>query len=581
MNEPRGLRIDTAVAVPMRDGVTLATDLWRPAGTGPWPVLLARTPYGRTSTAHLGNPKLPDIRALVDSGYLVVVQDVRGTGASPGLMEPHRFDQCDTVDTIAWIDRQAWCDGSVGMWGASYMGFAQWRVAAEAPPALRAIAPTMTSADVYRAWYSAQGAVSQGTLFNWSARMAVANLSRPQSNGPSDQRDAAEIRAALDDAETLYSLPIGGRGALLRGLPWLGEMLTHPGYDDYWAAQSALEHSAAITVPALNVTGWYDVFAGEVVRSYTTMRRTGGSAAAREGQQLIIGPWGHGDGADQGIFPDRSFGPAGSVKAAALTQAHLRFFDRWVRGRTGVDPGARVRIFVMGLDRWREEDDWPLPGTRYEDYFLHGSGPANTSEGDGRLHRSPAIDDVADSFSYDPLDPVPTVGGATLGADGLAGPADQAAVERRGDVLCYTSDRLEEPLEVTGHVALTVHMSSTAVDTDVTGKLVDVFPDGRALILCEGLCRMRYRAGVGRPQPLEPGSIVEATVDMGITSNVFVPGHRIRLEVSSSNFPRYDRNPNNGGTIATTTETQVALNRIFHGPTHPSRLTLPVIARHR
>ena len=575
-----GLYIDASVAVPMRDGVTLATDLWRPAGTGPWPVLLARTPYGRTSTAHLGNPKLPDIRALVDSGYLVVVQDVRGTGASPGLMEPHRFDQSDTVDTIAWIARQAWCDGSVGMWGASYMGFAQWRAAAEAPPALRAIAPMMTSADMYRAWYSAQGGVSQSTLFNWSARMAVANLSRPQSNGPSDRQDAAEIRAALDDADTLYSLPLDDRSALLRGLPWLREMLAHPDYDGYWEAQSALHRSSAITVPALNVTGWYDVFAGEVVRSYTTMRRTGGSVAAREGQQLIIGPWGHGDGADQGIFPDRSFGLAGSVKAAAITQAHLRFFDRWVRGRTGVDPGARVRIFVMGPDRWREEDDWPLPDTRYEDYFLHGWGRANTSEGDGRLHRSPATDDVADSFSYDPLDPVPTVGGATLGADGRAGPADQAAVERRGDVLCYTSDHLEEPLEVTGHVALTVHMSSTAVDTDVTGKLVDVFPDGRAVILCEGLCRMRNRAGVGRPQPLEPGSIVEATIDMGITSNVFRPGHRIRLEVSSSNFPRYDRNPNNGGAIAST-QTQVALNRIFHGPTHPSRLTLPVIARPR
>ncbi|WP_203902360.1 CocE/NonD family hydrolase [Virgisporangium aliadipatigenens] len=575
------LCIDAGVAVPMRDGVTLATDLWKPAGTGPWPVLLARTPYGRTSTAHLGNPKLPDIRALVEHGYLVVVQDVRGTGDSPGVMEPHRFDRSDTLDTVAWIAARPWCDGSVGMWGASYMGFPQWQAATEAPPALRAIAPLMTSADVYRAWYSAQGGVSQGTLFNWSARMAAANLSRTGNDDPSDQRAAAEIRAALDDADTLNSLSIGDRGALLRGLPWLGEMLAHPGYDAYWEALAALNRSSAITVPALNMTGWYDVFAGEVVRAYTTMRRTGGSVAAREGQRLIIGPWGHGDGADQGVFPDRSFGPAGSVRAAAMTQAHLRFFDRWVRGRTEVEPGARVRIFVMGLDRWREEEDWPLPDTRYEDYFLHSSGRANTSEGDGRLYRSPASDEVDDSFSYDPLDPVPTVGGATLGVGGFSGPADQAAVERRADVLCYTGDRLDEPLEVTGHVALTVHMSSTAVDTDVTGKLVDVFPDGRAIILCEGLCRLRYRASVSRPQPLEPGRVVEVTIDMGVTSNVFRPGHRIRLEVSSSNFPRYDRNTNNGGTLAATTEPRVARNRIFHGPTRPSRLTLPVIARPR
>ncbi|MGW4080152.1 CocE/NonD family hydrolase [Streptomyces asiaticus] len=455
-----GLYIDTSVAVPMRDGVTLATDLWQPAGTGPWPVLLARTPYGRTSTVHLGNPKLPDIRALVDSGYLVVVQDVRGTGESPGLMEPHRFDQSDTVDTLAWIADQDWCNGSVGMWGASYMGFPQWQAAALAPPVLRAIAPAMTSADIYRAWYSSQGAVSQGTLFNWSARMAVANLSRPRSDGPPDPRDAASVRAALEDIDTLYSLPIDRQGALQRGLPWLGEMLAHPDYDAYWKRLAALDHSSAITAPALNVTGWYDVFAREAVRSYITMRRSGGSVSARDGQQLIIGPWGHGDGADLGVFPDRSFGPAGSVKAAAITQAHLRFFDRWLKGGAEVDPGARVRIFVMGLDRWREEDDWPLPDTRYEDYFLRSAGRANSAEGDGQLHRRAPDDDRSDSYSYDPLDPVPTVGGATLGFDGFAGPADQTDVERRDDVLCYTGESLQEPLEVTGHVTLTVHMSS-------------------------------------------------------------------------------------------------------------------------
>lgn len=576
-----GLCIDTDVAVPMRDGVALATDLWRPAGSGPWPVLLARTPYGRTSTAHLGNPKLPDIRALVDSDYLVVVQDVRGTGQSPGRMEPHRFDQSDTVDTLAWIAGQAWCDGRAGMWGASYMGFPQWQAATQGPPALRAIAPMMTSADIYRAWHPTPGAVSQSTLFNWSARMAMANLSRPGNAGPADPRDVAEIRAALEDADTLYALPLGDRGVLRRGLPWLGEMLAHPGPDAYWKPMASLDRSSAITVPALNVTGWYDVFAREVVRSYTTMRRAGGSVPARDGQQLIIGPWGHGDGADLGVFPDRSFGLAGSVKAAAMTQAHLRFFDRWVRDRAETDQGARVRIFVMGPDRWRDEDDWPLPDTRYDDYFLHSAGRANSSAGDGRLRTSPAAEDLSDSFSYDPLDPVPTVGGSTLGVDGPAGPADQAEVERRDDVLCYTSDFLGEPLEVTGHVALTVHMSSTAVDTDVTGKLVDVFPDGRAIILCEGLCRLGYRAVTSRPRPLEPGQIVEATIDLGVTSNVFGPGHRIRLEVSSSNFPRYDRNANGGGAIASTTGAQVARNRIFHGPARPSRLTLPVIARPR
>jgi putative CocE/NonD family hydrolase len=562
-----GLTIETGVAVPMRDGAGLATDVWRPDGPGPWPVLLARTPYGRTSLAHLGNAKLPDVRALVDGGYAVVVQDVRGTSGSPGTFEPHRFDESDTVDTLAWIAGRPWCDGSLGMWGGSYLGFAQWQAATRAPAGLRAIAPVMTSGDPYRAWHSGQGARSHGTVLNWSARMALANLARSGGGAGAHREDAAEILAALDDTATLYALPDPLRGALVRALPWFGEVLAHPGPDAYWRPFAALDRCSSITVPALNVTGWYDVFASEVVRSYTTMRRAGGSEAAREGQRLVIGPWGHGDGADLGVFPDRSFGLAGSIRAAELTAAHLRFFDRWVKGRTGGDRDARVRIFVMGLDRWRDEDDWPLPGTRYEDFFLHSDGHANTSLGDGRLRGEPASAETADVLAYDPLDPVPTVGGATLGADGPAGPADQARVEMRHDVLCYTGEPLTAPFEATGHVTLTVHLSSSAPDTDVTGKLVDVFPDGRAILLCEGLCRLSDRESA-------PG---EVTVDMGVTSNVFRTGHRVRLEVSAGNYPRYDRNFNGAGATAR----RVAVNRVLHGPAHPSRLTLPVIRRDR
>ena len=341
-----GLTIETDVAVPMRDGVTLATDVWRPDGPGPWAVLLARTPYGRTSTEHLGNAKLPDIRALVDGGYAVVVQDVRGTSGSPGIFEPHRFDESDTVDTLAWIAGRPWCDGAMGMWGASYMGFAQWQVATRAPEGLRAIAPTMTSADSYRAWHSGQGALSQSTLFNWSARMAFANLARSDGDERLHGEDATEILAALNHPDELYSLPDGLRAALVRALPWFGEMLAHPGFDEYWAPYAALDRCSTITVPALNVTGWYDVFAGETVRSYTTMRRHGGSEEARDGQRLVIGPWGHADGTDLGTFPDRSFGLDGRIKAADVTGAHLRFFDRWVRGRTDARrrrPGPDLR----------------------------------------------------------------------------------------------------------------------------------------------------------------------------------------------------------------------------------------------
>lgn len=569
-----GLSIETGVAVPMRDGAALATDVWCPDGDGPWAVLLARTPYGRTSTNHLGNAKLPDVRGLVDAGYVVVVQDVRGTGGSGGTFEPHRFDESDTVDTLAWVVDRPWCDGSVGMWGASYMGFPQWQAATRSPAGLRAIAPTMTSADIYGAWHASQGVLSQGTLFNWTARMALANLARWGGDAEVRRQDAGRILAALDDADTLHSLPEQLRASIVRSVPWFGEMLAHPTADAYWDPLDALGRAAGVTVPALNVTGWYDVFAGEVVRSYTTMRGAAGSDAARDGQQLVIGPWGHGDGADTGSFPDRSFGVAGSVKAADLTGTHLRFFDRWVRGRTDGPRDARVRIFVMGLDQWRDEDDWPLPGTRHEDLFLDSAGHANGSRGDGVLTRDPARSETEDVFVYDPLDPVPSVGGATLGADGPAGPADQAAVEQRHDVLCYTTGPLSEPIETTGHVTLTVHVSTSAPDTDVVGRLVDVFPDGRALLLCEGVCRLLYRDGAAPgSRPVTPGETVEVTVDLGVTSNVFLAGHRIRLDISSSSFPTFDRNLNGADAGAR----QIAVNRVAHGPNHPSRLTLPVI----
>jgi putative CocE/NonD family hydrolase len=255
-----------------------------------------------------------------------------------------------------------------------------------------------------------------------------------------------------------------------------------------------------------------------------------------------------------------------------------------VRGRTDTpDDTHRVRIFVMGIDRWRDEVDWPLPDTRYTDFFLGGDGRANSAAGDGVLTRDAASVAAVDTFRYDPRRPVPTLGGTVLAAapGAYPGPADQAAVETREDVLCFTTAVLDRPVEVTGHVTLVLHVSSSAPDTDFTGKLVDVHPDGRAILLCEGIQRARYRGSLTDPTPLVPGTVYELTIDLRVTSNVFLPGHRIRLEVSSSNFPRYDRNTNTGGTIATDREDDlvVAVNRVHHGPAHPSRLVLPLIER--
>jgi putative CocE/NonD family hydrolase len=576
--------VDVDVPVPMSDGVALATNVWRPKGPGPFPVLLVRTPYGKDDAGMYGNPKLPDVFAFVAAGYAVVAQDVRGTSRSPGTFVPNAHEGSDGADTLAWLAGQPWCDGAVGMWGGSYMGFTQWQAAVRGAPALRAIAPVMSSADLYGApWYSPGGALSQDAVLTWGTLAALRNLRRDLAHG--DPADARVLLSGLDDPRLLHDpLPVADRDTLTRYLPWVGQVLDHPERDAFWQDAAAIDRCADITVPALQVGGWYDVFIGETVRSYTMMRHLGGSAAARDGQRLIVGPWCHADGADLGTFPDRSFGLEGSIKAADVTGAHLRFFDRWVRGRADTaDADPRVRIFVMGIDRWRDELDWPLPDTHYTDFFLDGAGHANTATGDGVLTRDAASAQAADTFLYDPRRPVPTLGGTVLAAaPGVhPGPADQSAVETRADVLCFTTAVLDHPVEVTGHITLVLHVSSSAPDTDFTGKLVDVHPDGRAILLCEGIQRARYRESLTEPALLTPGEVYELTIDLRVTANVFLPGHRIRLEVASSNFPRYDRNTNTGGTVASEGEDAlaVAVNRVHHGPDHPSRLILPLIER--
>jgi putative CocE/NonD family hydrolase len=313
------------------------------------------------------------------------------------------------------------------------------------------------------------------------------------------------------------------------------------------------------------------------------MRARGGSAAARR-PQLIIGPWAHGN--SRGVFAERTYGTMGSSLAFDLGGAHLRWFDHHLCGiDNGVEDEPAVRLFVMGPDVWRDEADWPLPDTQFTAFHLRGGGRANTSEGDGGLTTDPAGNEPADVYVYDPRDPAPTVGGGTIlpGAhvSANAGPRDQTTVEARADVLCYTSDRLEADVEVTGPVTLLLFASSSARDTDFTGKLVDVHPDGRAEIATDGILRARYRESAACPELLVPGRVYELHIDLGATARIFPAGHRIRLEVSSSNFPRFDRNTNTGGRIAgdAVCDFVRAVNRVYHDTEQPSRLILPIIDR--
>ena len=574
-------RIDKDVMVPMRDGQTLATDVWVPDG-GPVPTLLVRTPYGKDVPNLLANAL--NTQALLEAGYAVVFQDCRGTYRSGGAFLPMVHEPSDGADTVAWLCQQAWSDGNVGTIGASYLGFTQWATATQAPVGLRAIAPAVTTTDYYSApWYSDGGALSLHMALWWSTLMAFLDAQRSLAGGTGEVNTWTELAGMLAELETyLAAMPVSDQPAVIQSAPWWSEWLRHPDRDHFWQDLAVVDQLDRVTVPAFHVGGWFDIFANSTARAFTRMRSEAGSADAWNSQRLIIGPWDH--LTYTGTYHDRQFGMGADVAAVDLAGAHIAFFDRWLRGRgDALDGASPVRLFVMGIDQWRDEQDWPLPDTQYIDYFLGSSGRANSGDGDGVLALGMPGAEASGTFTYDPMNPVPSVGGRLLMSSSLnaVGPVDQRPVENRDDVLCFTTPVLEEPVEVTGPISLNLYVSSSAIDTDFTGKLVDVFPDGRAIYLTDGILRTRYRNSLDQPEMLKPGQVYQLTLDLSVTSNVFLPGHRIRLEVSSSNFPRYDRNTNTGGVIADDTSNQaiVATNRVLHGREHPSRLVLPVIAR--
>lgn len=562
--------IEDDVMVPMRDGVRLATDIYRPA-EGPSPVLLVRTPYGKRRMLDPSIGQLDVLRA-VREGYAVVAQDVRGRLASQGVFEPNVNEASDGVDAIAWASEQPWSSGAVGTFGGSYMGLTQWLAAGQSPPALRAMAPAITFDDAYSGCSHQGGAKVLHDLAWVVGEIAPAELRRRGVSEP----PRVKLREAMNE------LPLFSNETLREAAPFYVDWLTNDRPGEYWEQRSPSSGYERITVPALNYTGWYDIFTGPTLRNFQAMRRRGGSEISREHQRLIVGPWTHTQ--FDGSFPDREFGPRSSAAALDLTGTQLRWFDRWLRGvGTVAERDPPVLIFVMGIDRWRTESDWPLPDTRYQPYYLHSGGSANSLRGDGALTTEPPErDEPPDVYVADPLHPVPTAGGQVLwpGARGM-GPVDQREVETRDDVLVYSTPILEQPVEVTGPIELRLWVTSSAPDTDFTGKLADVHPDGRAIILTDGILRARFRNSPSQPELLEPDTPYEVSIDLWATSNVFLPGHRIRLEVASSNFPKFDRNSNSGGDLTreTADDYRPATNRILHDISHPSRLILPIIQR--
>jgi putative CocE/NonD family hydrolase len=518
-----------------------------------------------------------DILRAVQAGYTVVTQDVRGRYASEGTFSPHVQETADGLDAFAWAAAQPWSNGVVGTFGGSYLGCTQWLPARKQPPALRAMAPSITFSDSYEGCMYQGGAKVLHDLRWVVADIVPAEVERRIACG--EKPLESEIPLNVDGA--LAEIPLATHPLIREYAAFYLDWLAHPTADEYWLPSAPHAGYEKIGVPALNISGWYDIFLWSTFQNYLGMKQRGGTEEARHNQRLIIGPWTHMN--FSGSFPEREFGWGGSAAAIDLPGTHLRWFDRWLKDvDNGIDREPPVMIYVMGIDEWRTEADWPLPDTQYRSYYLHSGGQANTLRGDGTLSTEAPRDESPDVYLYNPLRPVPTVGGQVILPGGNAmGPRDQREVELRDDVLVYSTPVLDRPVEVTGPIELCLYVTSSAPDTDLTGKLVDVYPDGRALILTEGILRARYRNSFTMPELLEPGEIYELRLNLWATANVFLPGHRIRLEVSSSNFPRFDRNSNTGGEIATETadEYQPAINRVYHSAAHPSHLILPIIER--
>lgn len=614
------------VMVPMRDGVRLATDVFRPARDGvplpgPLPAILERTPYGKSQP-----DRVPRCRYFAQRGYIFVAQDVRGCHASEGELyflaqEPH-----DGYDTVEWIARQPWCNGKVSTMGTSYMSWTQSALATQNPPHLACMFLNMGGANAFTSSVRHGGAMEL-RFIAWAFWHAALNTSKRLKHSPYVDRalNSADFR------DWLLRWPIRRGQTQLKLVPsyerWVFDLLTNTEYNAYWKQPGLAiqEHwPQHADVPMFFSGGWYDSYTRAVLENFQGLSRL------KKGPvKLLMGPWTHGARTlELSYAGDAEFGPEAALQS--FDELHLRWFDRWLKGMSnGIDEEPPVRIFVMGGGdgrrtregrifhggRWRWEREWPLARTRYTPFYLHGSGSLSTAPPEVPTGR-----DASTTYLFDPANPVPTIGAnisslATLrklppeitdpsqlptmartepivsaGAfDQREGPqffgckSPYLPLASRSDVLLFQTEPLEQDVEVTGPIQVKLWVSSSAPDTDFTAKLIDLYPpnddypEGYAMNLTDSIIRARYRSSWERPELLKPGEIVEVTINLYPTSNLFKAGHRIRLDVSSSNFPRFDVNSNTGEHPALARRTQVALNTVHHDARHPSHIVLPVI----
>jgi len=547
--------VETDVMAPMRDGVKLATDIVRPRKEGKFPALLSRTPYSK---------KTPPGPMAALSGYALVVQDTRGRYESEGEFYPFLHETLDAYDTIEWLASQPWCDGNVGMMGGSYVGFTQLAAALAKPPHLRCIAPTVPPADFDHGTLFWGGALrlelAQGWLLgqSWNSQRVL------RKQAPADELKRWEPERNFQ--KWCWHLPLVEPGPIAVGGPgylrcWQ-DVLANWERPGHWDPISAAARPEQIVTPTLIVGGFYDIFAQEDFDLLLALRARGGSEESRQHSHLIMGPWVHGIGK-----------PAGDMDFPAARQAlqgvQEKWNARWLKGqKNDVDAWPPIKFFLMGADKWIEADAWPPKGSQPKKFYFTGKTLSD---------KPPAASEPPSAFTYDPTKPVPTLGGTNLNL--ARGIQDHRANAKRPDVLEFMTEPLADDLAVAGRLRAHLFVSSSAPDTDFTAMLLDVRPDGYMANIQDGITRARYRNGRGKPQLLKPGEIIVLDVDLWSTAYVFKKGHRVAVHVSSSNFPRFDRNLNTADPPGQGTKPQTAENKVYHDPAHASYLELPIWGR--
>lgn len=570
----QSIKIDRNVPMAMRDGIVLRADVYRPDDHGRYPAILIRTPYNK----QLANRGFLSAVDAAQAGFVVIIQDVRGRFQSEGTWDRvnmFQIEGSDGYDSVEWIATQSFCNGNVGLAGGSYLAAMTWIGAMENPPHLKAISPWIGDIAPNMQPNPRSGVINFATVADAIPATSLNLVDKLTEQG----QDVNELRSYLnkvikDPKEVIEYLPLKEiplvKNEVIRSM-W--EARLKPGSVQ---EQNKRKQYEKVKIPALHVGGWYDQLEWATFENFLSMQKRGGTLLARKNQNLLVGPWMHGPPVN--FLGEQSFGVDAGGNSLEIHEYILDFFRKHLLEKDITLP--TVKYFVMGSNEWKNGNSWPLAETKWVRYFLHSNGNANTTSGDGRLSLKKPDQENPDSYVYDPHDPVPTVGGKTMPTTGLIpGPIDQYRVANRHDVLCYQSAELKEDIEVTGPIRLHLFASTTAVDTDFTAKLVDVHPDGRSFNITDGIQRASYREWGAPPKLVHPGEMNEYVIDMGNTSVMVKKGHKIRIDVSSSNFPWYDRNMNTGHPIGEDAIGLKATQTIYHEKDYSSYIDIPIIPK--